>query len=178
MMDLIQHSILNWLPPLLAIILCFIILIQDFKDREITVLVAISLGLSLFLWRLNWKSYDDILMDWIYILFFLILQFGLLFSYIQIRYGDGKNLFKKWMGLGDLLFLLCVGIAFGTFEFTFFFICSLISCILFFIISNGKAKTIPYAGIASLLIVMKVGYEFITQQEWSFVSNELFDQLI
>lgn len=157
-----------------ALVLSALVLFRDFKSREISIPVAILLALSLLVWTKQWYlGYMDIAQNWMQIHLFLFIQFTLLFVYIQIRHKDGKNLFRRWMGLGDVLFLSSVSFAFGLFDFVFFFILSTLLAILFYIFSMGKMKKIPYAGIAAILIFCKTGYELLMHKHWTILSFSL-----
>ncbi len=90
--------------------------------------------------------------------FFLAVQVLLLSGYVSLRQGKLTNIFKGYLGLGDLLFLLCISFCFSFLNYIAFYLLSLLLVILLTLVFNGrggaKKQKIPLAGYQALLLIL------------------------
>lgn len=90
--------------------------------------------------------------------FFLMVQVILLSGYISVKTGRLTNIFKGYLGLGDLLFLLSISFCFSFLNFVLFYLVSLLLVILFTLLFGKREKTknekIPLAGYQALLLLV------------------------
>jgi len=97
---------------------------------------------------------------------FILLVFALLTLWFSLLHGRPLNLFKEHLGLGDVLFLLCLSVYFTPANFFLFYLCSLILiCIgtgFYFLIRKAEQFTVPLAGLQGmiLMILMAGGWMF------------------
>ncbi|MGM9475195.1 hypothetical protein ACS5PU_02150 [Pedobacter sp. GSP4] len=95
---------------------------------------------------------------------FILFQVLLLSAYISLRVGRLTNIFNGYLGLGDLLYLLCISPAFPFLNYVFFYVASLMLVILLSLLFRKTAKVngskIPLAGYQALLLmlVLTVGH--------------------
>ncbi len=119
---------------------------QDFKSRSVYWIVfPILFALSFYL---NFQYY---LIE-VYLLNLLViaLQIFTILIYLKIRGLKPAELFSKYFGLGDLLFLLVLCISFTLEHFLLFNICTLMFAIVVSYLM--KLKTIPFAGIQAAFL--------------------------
>lgn len=95
---------------------------------------------------------------------FLIAQIVLLSLYVSLRRGRLINIFKGYLGLGDLLFLLCIAFCFSFLTYIFFYLSSLMVVILLAMIfgrSGAEYEKIPLAGYQALFLIVLMGLTYI-----------------
>lgn len=125
----------------------------DVKDREIALYTLLVLVFSGGYLALESHSVKVAGLFWLLNSVFIGIQYGVLMLYLELRYKEGRQLFSKWIGLGDLLFFLAVGIYYPINEFVFVYLGSLLFSALVFLSFKSHLKTIPLAGFSALLIV-------------------------
>ncbi|TCI85575.1 hypothetical protein [Tenacibaculum sp. M341] len=145
----------------MEIIIVFILLLinlsvityQDFKERQVVVLLfvsAILLGLGLFALNAN----ITLLLVSIKVNLLVILAvFLTLYVYAKFKM---KMKLSETIGLGDAFFFIFLACSFPIITFLTLFSTSLIfSLILFLILKSGlKDKTVPLAGLQSLFVAI------------------------
>jgi len=145
----------------IAIIVTFsIIIYQDFKHRAISwwlipLMLILGFGQSLTFhdWQISLSFFFQNCL-------FLFFQLIILFLYFSIKEKRLVNIVDSWLGLGDILFFVGLTTLFSLINFVAFFIGSIITTLLFFIIAsqfNEKLKTIPLAGgMAACYIILLI----------------------
>lgn len=97
-------------------------------------------------------------------LLFLSAQVLFLSAYVSLRNGKLTNIFRGYIGLGDLLFLLCISFCFSFLNYIVFYLLSLILVIvLALVFSNrdgAKKQKIPLAGYQALFLILLLGAVF------------------
>ncbi len=144
--------------PLLLIPLLLLIAYQDFKCRAVSVITLVLLGVGSCLIGLAkapaylffWSSSINF--------FFLLTQFLCITFYFSIKERKVVNICKHYLGLGDVLFLLCLCALLPTDQFLFFYLSSLFVTLLFFcafrLLTQKSSFTIPLAGVQALLLII------------------------
>ena len=139
----------------IAYLLLIIILVQDVRSRAIWWFLPPLLFADL-IW-LQWEHivWSSLLLN----LLFIIGIMAFLALYISLRFGNAKELFKRYFGWGDLLFLLAITPICTFREFVLLFTAGTIFSLVVFGIGQliKKRTTIPYAGYFSLALLVYVG---------------------
>jgi hypothetical protein len=96
---------------------------------------------------------------------FLAVQMLLLSGYVSLRKKRLTNIFKGYLGLGDLLFLLCLSFCFSFLNYILFYLLSLMLVIVLTLVFNGHSgggqKKIPLAGYQALFFILLMGAGFL-----------------
>ena len=135
----------------LVLIPTAIMVISDFKHREIVLWILslfsiLSVGAGIYSY--GWKT---VITNVAYnILLLSYLSIGLL-SYLWIRNRRFTNPLKRHLGIGDMLFILALTPLFGVREFLLFLLVSMISALVWWLIS-GRQKTIPLVGVLGIVL--------------------------
>ncbi len=86
---------------------------------------------------------------------FVIVQLVILSIYFSIKNRRWVNISTGLLGIGDILFLLCITLYLSTLNFLFFYIISLIMVLICWLvwqlIISRKDKSIPLAGLQAFL---------------------------
>ncbi|TND10229.1 MAG: type IV leader peptidase [Bacteroidetes bacterium] len=158
-----------------GILLLAVIAVQDFKSRLISWwLIPLLLGafITAGLATLPGKS---IAAFFSVNLLLLLVQGLLIFSWFSIRNRRWTNIVNTAIGLGDLLFLVCMASAFSTLNFIAAFVAGLFVTLLVFSLARffhpGSRKEIPLAGMLSILMIGLLGWKIISP-ETNFYSDD------
>jgi hypothetical protein len=124
---------------------------QDFKWRAVWwFLFPLALGLQslLALKQIYWSTWA------IYFainLFIVAFQLLVLISYLKlVKRLNPSQLFKAYLGLGDVLFFIVLAAAFSPLNFLFFLLCFLLVSLIVALYFKRVLKTVPLAGILAL----------------------------
>jgi hypothetical protein len=147
---------------LLLIIVLIAICYQDFKERQVYLVLLILSGISMGFLYLS--SSDPIIFFWniamnISVIFII---YSILFFYSLWRF---KKHLSQMFGSGDLLFFIILAIGFSTATFLVLFSLSLIFSLAIYktIKSNLTIKTVPLAGLQALFISLIYTFNWIFQ---------------
>lgn len=129
-----------------AVLILTVMGIQDFKFRAISWYLFPALALCLLLINPSFSLYNC------FVNFgFVALVFVLLTGWFSLKSGSLVNLTQKHLGIGDILFLLCLAFFFSPLNFFFFYLLSLlIVCIgtgFYLLAFKPETFTIPLAGL-------------------------------
>ncbi|WP_426672068.1 hypothetical protein ACPPVU_12635 [Mucilaginibacter sp. McL0603] len=138
-------------------------MIQDFKSRSVYWFVFPVLLLAFL--ALQCKQQIELVAVWhpaLINIAFLILQFLLLSAYFSLKNKRLINILDQMLGLGDILFLICLTVYLPVLNFLIFYILSLVVALICWAIwqffAVRKDKEIPLAGMqAMLLMVLLIG---------------------
>ncbi|MES2457412.1 MAG: hypothetical protein V4594_17785 [Bacteroidota bacterium] len=139
------------IPPLLVLVLA-LMGIQDFKYRAISWYAFPLLALFLLLRNaaFNWMEFGINIG-------FIVFNYLLLTVFFSIRSQKKVNLLDGFIGLGDMLMLVCLAFYFPTLLFFSFYLFSLLVIALgsgLYLLSNqSKPYTVPLAGLQSLILL-------------------------
>jgi hypothetical protein len=91
-------------------------------------------------------------------LMFLALQLVVLSLYFSLKHKKWVNITRELIGIGDVLFLFSIAFYCSTLNYLFFYIISLITVLLCWLIFQGisanKNRQIPLAGLQSLIFAV------------------------
>lgn len=138
------------------------IVYQDFKFRAIS-WWSIPLLASLLLFQKQANS------TWsetsIYTLFnvgIIVFQFLVISLYFSIKQKQIINIFKKYIGIGDLLFLIAIAPFFDPMQFVFFEVFSLIAILIaslgYGFVKKSWSFKIPLAGMQAICFILYTLY--------------------
>lgn len=107
---------------------------------------------------------------------FLLIQFLILTFYFSLKNRRWINISAGLLGLGDILFLLCIAFYLSPLNYLFFYLISLIVVLLItgvaLINHSGAGKKVPLAGLQSLLLAMILVFDWnsplinLTSDHW------------
>lgn len=143
----------------ILLVLLAIIMYQDIKDKEVTLLVLLSLivtgGLLHFLQQNYWVFLVSLLVNT------LLIGIVLLFIYLYAKFKMKVSL-PNVLGMGDILFFLFLGFSFPTASFSILFSVSLLFSLSLSVLIKSKENLVPLAGYQSvfLLLVLVVNHLF------------------
>ncbi|RWU09967.1 hypothetical protein [Pedobacter chitinilyticus] len=157
---------------LLTVLLLLAMAWQDFKYRAISIWLFIAVAAGLVYLKYQAAGRQALWTDLLTNLCFLTLQMGVLFGYFALKHRKWVNLFKGYLGEGDLLFLVLLATYLSFFNFVAFHVSSLFLVLLLGIYLRHKNPKIPLAGAqAFCLAVLMLADYFIykidlTQDFW------------
>lgn len=134
------------------LIVLLIVAYQDFKDREVTVLLFPLLLMLGIIMHYNTQYLEAFLLN-------LMMSFGLLSIILLLLLVYVKLIMKKKfnevIGLGDLLFFMVLAVSFPTITFVVLFCLSLLfSLTTYLFLKSRFGKYIPLAGLQGLFLFL------------------------
>lgn len=140
------------------IILLLSVFYQDIKYRAVYwVLFPIMLILQFFI-ALTYYSLQLVLLNGMYNLIFIVIQFLLITVYFSLKNKKLINISTNYLGWGDIIFLLVISFSFSPLNYLFFYITSLCLIVTVSLIFHFKSKNdpikIPLAGLQSAYLIL------------------------
>ena len=129
---------------------------QDFKDRRVYVFLFMALSALLFSIFYLESSVTQVFYLSIWLNLSLVGIF-LLLTFLVTHFVFKKRFLNHSLGLGDILFFVCLALGFPTVTFIILFVCSLLFSLIVFLALKRirKVETVPLAGLmASFLLVV------------------------
>jgi hypothetical protein len=141
-----------------AVVGLICIVVQDYKDRAVTLVLFPLVALFLTLKSLTASSLSEIVESTLVNTFFIATNICLLWAYFIIKKKSLINIFKEKLGWGDLAFWITIICYFRPVTYTVFFIVSLLFALLlhwsFRSFYKAEHKNlIPLAGWQSLCLI-------------------------
>lgn len=135
---------------IILILVLFLILVQDYKDRKVYWFLYPIVGLLVFLLQCNQNEFEVTFINSAINLAFVSLLLLIAYCYNLIKLK--LNFLEEVFGLGDILFFIFISFSFSTVSFITLFVFSLIfSLLLHQLFKNKNSDTsIPLAGYMSL----------------------------
>ncbi len=152
-------------------ILCW----QDFRSRRIAWWLLPILAVTFFLASLHINSASEIGMGFSLNITFLLIQFLFVWIWFSLKQRKFSKLIDSQIGLGDLLFMICIAFAFSPANFMIFYT---IGMILTLVVAMGvrlfrstsKAE-IPLAGALAIPLLVLCSVRIIIPTT-NFYSDE------
>lgn len=132
----------------LFISLLIYLIYYDWKSRSVYwVVFPVLFGLNICI------NFSDNLMErWLLNSAIILLQLCSILLYLKMKNYAFKDLFDKYFGLGDLLFLFVLSLSFNIEQYLVFNICTLlVSLVLAKLLKFG---TVPFAGIQAIFLTI------------------------
>lgn len=154
-----------WLIHVILFALLLIAAYQDFKWRGIHwIIIPFLAGLFLF-FSARENTLKEVLNNAFINVCFVLLQFLLISIWFSIKSGKLVNVLKQHIGIGDLLFFVCLCFAFSPVNFILFMITALmlsliIHLVILLIVKNAD-RTVPLAGLVALMLIAVLVIESI-----------------
>lgn len=126
----------------------------DVKDREISIYTLSAIVGTGIVLNMEYKTSIEVGLAWLLNVAFIGIQYGCLMLYLELRYKEGRQIFSKWIGIGDLLFFLAIGLHYELKEFVLVYLGSLMFSGIIFLLFRSRLKTIPLAGFAAIFILL------------------------
>lgn len=147
---------------IVLITLLSLIVYQDFKSRAISwILLPLLIGL-LFYKGLAIMELKSVFYFGLFNLSFVIVHLLILTIYMSVKNRRITNIIDTYIGLGDILLFVVLCFAFSPFNFIFFFVISIlitiISVLVYKLITKNEYKEIPLAGAQSMLMILILVY--------------------
>ncbi len=150
---IVQFAFIFWL---------IIISIQDFKYRAISwYLFPVGLGI-LILHIVHLETGTGHIRNVLFNTGFVILQLSIVTAYFSIKHKRFVNIFNRYFGVGDLLFLWVITLAFSPVNYMVFVIFSLFMSLTGFLIFTlfKEVEKIPLAGAMAVLLAGVTGLAY------------------
>lgn len=142
---------------IISISLLIKLFIEDWKNRSVQwYLFPFILVCTYFINSRVLENYWEVV---IFNLVIVSIQLCTIILYLKIKNYDWRSLTSKYFALGDILFLLILSFSFSSEFFLIFNICSIVFSLI--IARILKLKTIPFAGIQSLMFALVLGFNLI-----------------
>lgn len=152
------------LGDILIVITLVVLAWQDFRSRLISWWLIPVLLLAFVFAGKEQISWNGIGKYFLYNLAFLVLQFAIVWIWMSLRNRKPIRLIDSQIGLGDILFLVCIAAAFSTVNFLFFYTASLIAVLLIAVIirmiRSSEKMLIPLAGAIAVPMIVLVTARF------------------
>lgn len=143
---------------IVLILLLFSVFYQDIKYRAVYwVLFPILLILQFFI-AVTYYSLQLVLVNGMYNLIFIAIQFLLITVYFSLKNKKLINITTNYLGWGDIIFLLVISFSFSPLNYLLFYITSLCLILIISLMVSFKSKNqpfqIPLAGLQSAYLIL------------------------
>ncbi len=150
---------------ILVVLLCLGIFWEDLKTRAVHWYLFPAVAGTLFYLSYKQSGIESV-WNLTYNLVFIVLQLFALTAYFSIKFVRPVNIFKNFIGAGDVLFFIAVACYLPLVNFVIFYIISLIIVLLlwtfFKVISRLKSEYIPLAGLQAMLFAVILGIQMFS----------------
>jgi hypothetical protein len=141
-----------------------IIAVQDFRSRRIAWWLLPPLLVGLLIFSITQTSIHEILNHTAFNILFILLQLGLLMLYFSIRQRRFTHLVDTYIGLGDILLLVCLSVGFSPMNFIVMLLSglllSLVAALIVRIARPQSTLLIPLAGFLAVPLIVLVGTSY------------------
>lgn len=146
-----------------TILVLLITAIQDFKAREIHWSVFPILATLFIVEGVLSSSLADYLEGALFNLVFLAIQGAVLIIYFLLKKNSPMTMINSSIGLGDILFLLVLVLAFSHINFILFYIIGLLLTLITWLIIrpwlSERKDSVPLTGFLSVLLAVVLIFE-------------------
>lgn len=140
----------------LSLVVLAVIAWEDLRYRAIHWFLLVGLVLCLVMPALQERPVAEWGADTGYNLVFIVVQITLALGLLMIRQGRWENPLSRWIGLGDLLFLVVLAMGLSRWHFLIFYLGGLVLCLPTFLLMRWlaprAAPSIPLAGLLSIYL--------------------------
>lgn len=138
---------------------------QDFRTRRISGWLLPVLALVLFLSAFQKNSMQEIGIGFSLNLTFLCIQFLFVWIWFSLKQRKFSKLIDTQIGLGDILFMMCIALAFSPANFMLFYVAGMIGTLVVTILVRsakpGHKSEIPLAGAIALPLIALCAWKII-----------------
>jgi hypothetical protein len=153
------------------------IIFQDFRTRSISWWLLPLVATGFFLQGMASVPAGELGRNFLVNIFFVALQLALVWTWMKLRKGDPAFI-NGQIGLGDLLFFLCIALFFSPGNFILFYCGSLLLVVLaagvFLLVNHNRKMLIPLAGAQAIPLLVICGFRLFHpsvnthDDEWIF----------
>jgi hypothetical protein len=126
------------------------IVYADFKTRTIAVWQLLAMGVCFLAWGLGQYPFEVLIENTILNFSFLAVQMLLLWGWLAIKERRLTGFLDRYIGIGDLLFILLFSLLMPLQQFMWFYTASIVGVLLFVILAKlarpNSFQTVPLAG--------------------------------
>jgi hypothetical protein len=173
---------LNLIISLIAIPLIPVI-IEDFRHRHISIVWLVFFVVCTLIYQLNTSiSFSEFVVNSVINFLFILVHYIILTAYFSIKDKKIVDLKKKYLGAGDIFFLISVSFLFSPVNFICFFLLSLVFSLLFTAVGKlfmpGKLVTIPLAGLQALFLIFILIFTFFGNKKVDINNDQFMIKLL
>lgn len=173
-----------WLIELGMITILSVIIYQDFRYREINIWTLILLLVSVLITNLKSVSCTDLLINTLFNLIVFVLEVIFLLGYFTIKNKKITRIFDRYIGMGDILFIIVLCVMFSPIVFSVFMFIGLFLTLIgyyFVQIFTTSEKNIPLAGCLSITLnlafILKWVFQIDQIYTFAYLNNIVFHRL-
>ena len=148
---------MKYLIDIILLILLFIVVWQDFRERKISWLLLPLLFAVFVFADIQKSNFGNIASSFTINSGFILIQLLLLSIYFSLRNKKFTNIINTYIGIGDILFFIVICAAFSPVNFLLFYLLGLLLTIVGFLIYTSIMKRataeIPLAGSMAALMM-------------------------
>lgn len=138
-----------------------IILVQDFKERLVSLWVLLLFGLTCMSSVLLNRGLETLLYNILFTIIYIGLIWLILKLYLYLKFRKNKRILNEQLGLADVLTILFIGLTFNAVGLVFFFclgfIFSLSSFLIYVLVfKHKKNEQIPLAGLLVVFYMLTI----------------------
>ena len=141
-----------------VILLCLIIVFQDFKFRHISWIPLPLLFAVLYILSYQSNTLNEIIFYFGFNFIFILAIHICLFVFLWVKNKKIFNPINKYHGIGDILFSVILCMAFSPMNFIHFYIGSLLltlfGYLIYMLVKGEQSKGFPTAGVMSLALAL------------------------
>jgi hypothetical protein len=133
---------------------------QDFRFRAVNWLLFLAIAVFNLLYVLWFRQipFSVLFTNTLINVVIITAQFLFLKLYFSLREKKLATIIDKYVGLGDIIFYLLLCMFFPPLTFIAFHTGSLLCCLLFYPLYSKFNKSVPLAGLQSLLMIILLCY--------------------
>ncbi len=138
-----------------------VILFQDFKERQVSLLVLLVFGSSTISSVIYFRDLETLLYNGLGTLLYGGFIWLMLKLYLFLKFRKNKAIIDHQLGMADILVIFFIGISFNTIGMIFFFCFGFVFSLLAFLIYSALKKdtdnqSIPLAGLLVFFYVISI----------------------
>jgi hypothetical protein len=143
--------------PAICLPLLAILFYEDQKYRAVSWIIFPFLAIVFIVYSIITAGLTDMLYNSFFNLSFLFIQLLLISLYFSIKEKRIVIITRNYLGLGDILFLLCLAFFFSPLNFIAFYFGSLfiivIGVLLYTLLKRSYKPQLPLAGLQSVILM-------------------------
>ena len=150
---------------ILTVLLLLVIIVQDFRYREISWVLLPLLFLTFGSKAVLSQSLLEAGIMSLKNLGFLAIQFLALFTFYFIKERKSVSLINYKIGLGDVLFFIAICPAFSLLNFLFYYLIGIFSTLagylIFRLFNKSSSSEVPLAGCLSFIMMLFIFLQYL-----------------
>ncbi len=161
----------------LIIILLGAIAYQDIKFRAISWWLLPVLAIIIVISKLNEIELKTFTKFFLMNVLFLFIEYLIIKAYFSIKKGNLVKIINEYIGIGDVIFLIIIGLFFSPLNFLLFLIVGLFMILLLSLLLKRKTninnKKVPLAGLLSIWLGIIIITNIVFNLKYEFCQSEI-----